>query len=409
MTENRTNLSKRCHICTGCGRCPWKEPDYTVVTAPSKEKPAYEPMRVSREACIIAVDIGTTTIVMQLRRAVDGEVLDTFSAINPQRKYGADVLSRIQAAEAPEQKKDMALLVREVLEQGILQFRKWEVRWQATRMVIAANTTMVHLLMEYEVSGLGKAPFYPEHLEEIHTQIAGVPTVILPGLSAFVGGDIIAGLFALAFDRSKEISLFVDLGTNGEMALGNRQRILSTATAAGPAFEGGAAVGIWGADMVAMTAALLQQGVLNETGLLADPYFDQGVRIGDILFTQKDIRSLQMAKAAICAGVRILCNKYSLDSMSQIKKVYLAGGFGYFLDPDAAVAIGLLPRELKGNIVAVGNTALEGAFCYGRTWDETGENISGKRMRTLLEHTTEFNLAMEEDFNDLYIASMGLE
>lgn len=428
MTEKKTSLYKKCDICTGCGRCAWDSPDMTAVTQAAGKERFWEKQDIFGESAVIAADIGTTTVVMQLRRLSDGQVLDTYRAVNPQRRFGADVLSRIQAAEEAPQKAEMRRLILEVLEQGIERFRlrqempggsppegdtiadteKAETPGEITGMVIAANTVMVHLLMGYETAGLGKAPFCSQHLEEIQTCIGGVETVIMPGISAFVGGDITAGLYAMEFYKSQELCLFIDLGTNGEMALGNQERILATAAAAGPAFEGRTAVGIWGSDLVAMTAELVKRNMAEESGLLKEPYFEQGVRIGSALLTQQDIRSLQMAKAAIYAGIRLLCSRYGVDHMSRIPKVYLAGGFGYFLNPDAAIAIGLLPRELKGRITAVGNTALEGAFCYARQRMGAARKAAGE-MEHLIKTAEEFNLALQEEFNELYIQSMVLE
>ncbi|MDE5951996.1 MAG: ASKHA domain-containing protein, partial [Acetatifactor sp.] len=205
-------------------------------------------------------------------------------------------------------------------------------------------------------------------------------TVTLPGLSAFVGGDIVAGILACGMETEEEIPLLVDLGTNGELALGNRERILCCGTAAGPAFEGGG--DIWGADMIALTAHLMRQGLVDDTGLLAEPYFEQGISIGGVQITQERIRQLQTAKAAICAGINTLIAAYGLTGAEQVSRVFLAGGFGYFLDVEAAVELGLIPQGLEGRVTAVGNTALAGPGSMEIQWmgkKERSGSVRGRR------------------------------
>ncbi|MCM1088319.1 MAG: ASKHA domain-containing protein [Muribaculaceae bacterium] len=466
----------------------------------------------SQSQIIIAVDLGTTTIAMQLMDMQSGQILDTYCAMNPQRSYGADVLSRIQAAEAGhgEILKDC---VWKVLQDGIARFYKTMEQVEAAErcfvaeaeqaetdavssaagqsvgriacMCIAGNTTMEHLLMGLSTSGLGKSPFTPVTvglqkctlpMKETATQTAqatvssdvlplsgyalpadtqSLPVYVLPSISAFVGGDIVAGLYCchllealqnsagiltdidvgISDDSSAEFLddnsavLFLDLGTNGEMAITDGKRMIVTATAAGPAFEGGAGAAVQGSDMIALTASLLKQGVIDETGLLAERYFEQGVTIDSrtrrikeadieeagvkeeagshtesvsdatlIHLSQQDIRALQMAKAAVRAGVDILYQKMGHPT---ITKVYLAGGFGYYLDVKAAIAIGLLPEQWKDVIAAVGNTSLAGAFALGRDF-YTGRLLEGT-LEKQLQRIESVNLAKEEDFAGLYM------
>lgn len=393
MTEKPTNLFKtgsRCRICTGCGKCFGKKKmDAVSAFCGGLAEEAEESQKTQGNGgCLAAVDIGTTTVAMQLRSLQDGSIRDTFTCLNPQGKYGADVLSRIKAAGNPQIKEAMCREIREVLQMGITRFG--EIR----EIAIAANTTMVHLLMDLDVSLLGQYPFQPETLSELRTNLFGIPAVILPGISAFVGADILAGIYALSMHKRQEITLLLDLGTNGEMVLGNRERLMATATAAGPAFEGNA--DCYGTDLTALAARLLDEGILDETGLLADPYFEEGIDIGGVRLTQNYVRQLQMAKAAICTGIRILCKKYGLQTLSQIDKVFLAGGMGYYLNPEAAARIGLLPAELAPKTVAVGNAALEGAFLYGR-------QIS----KGTVPQVEVFNLAEEPQFSERYIQEMN--
>lgn len=369
---------------------------------------------------IVAVDLGTTTIAMQLMDMKTGRAEDTYCAMNPQRNYGADVLSRIQASNAGAAGR-LKESVWEVLQKGMQKFCQTLAQassetGQISCMCIAGNTTMTHLLMGLSTKRLGRAPFEPETLDLLKgTCPDGIPFYVLPGMSAFVGGDITAGLYHCRMIASpmlgtpqlvspQEAVLFIDLGTNGEMAITDGTRTIVTATAAGPAFEGGAGAAVQGSDMIAVTATLLKEHIMDESGLLAEPYFEQGVTLKDpaIYLTQKDIRDLQMAKAAVRAGVEILYKKMGCP---KIAKVYLAGGFGYYLNVDAAIAIGLLPEHLRGVVTAVGNTSLAGAFLLGR--DLYTGRITEQTLMEQLQRIESINLAQEEAFDALYVSNLN--
>lgn len=389
---------------------------------------------------IIAVDLGTTTIAMQLRDTVTGETADTWCGRNPQRVYGTDVLSRIEAA-CSGNREEMQRLVCGSLAQGLRQFaERTDGGREIACMCIAGNTAMQHLLMGYEVLSLGRAPFVPAEtgLQEVSAsalftgeaaELADVgnlqfPVYIAPCISAFVGGDVVAGLYALHMipglhrqetekeGRAGRIRLLIDLGTNGEMAFTDGQRMAVTATAAGPAFEGNG--DLIGTDRIALTARLLERGMLDETGLLAEPFFEEGVPIDtgkerNTVFRQEDIRALQLAKAAVRAGVEILWEELECPVTDC---VYLAGGFGYYLDVEAAFAIGLLPSRMRGRVQAVGNTSLAGAYLLGRDLT-TGALAKGdlEKMLAVMENGNlrSVNLAKQEGFEKLYLQYMNLE
>lgn len=414
---------------------------------------------------IIAVDLGTTTIAMQLMGMESGRVLDTYCEMNPQRRYGSDVLSRIKAS-CEGSREILQQLVIEVLERGVSQFerclagRETETQSKAERpsgtaaklgkgagisaMCIAGNTTMEHLLMGYDVSTLGRSPFTPVEtgLQEYRNPVWNFKVWLVPGISAFVGGDIVAGLYALGMlpcvhelQDKKQVqsqaefqdkdqaqgqdglqlkgqnkneayaALLIDLGTNGEMAITDGTRMIVTATAAGPAFEGGAGAGVIGSDMIACAASLLRQGILDETGLLAEPYFTEGVTVGEpaVRLCNKDIRDLQMAKAAVRAGIEILWRQMA---MPELRHVYLAGGFGYYLDVEAAFAIGLLPESVRGRVSSAGNTSLAGAFMIGR--DLWKQQTDKRRLERGLSSIEKINLAEQEEFEKLYLQYMHL-
>lgn len=415
-------------------------------------------------ACYIAaVDLGTTTIAMQLKDAATGAVADAYCEMNPQRKYGTDVLARIQAS-VEGQGEELRRLVCGVILRGLRQFAR-NLQKEAGEgtlsdrlipvnekgnagkilgMCIAGNTVMEHLLLGTDVSSLGKAPFVPvekglqsitaahlfagmeEWSEDLRMADGGalfdMPVYIAPCMSAFVGGDIVAGLYALgllparqAENGERQAVLFIDLGTNGEMVITDGQRMIVTATAAGPAFEGDGTM--MGTDRIALTAQLLQRGILDETGLMEEPYFTEGVRIedagevtaadgqikNDCYFKQKDVRSLQMAKAAVRAGVEILWDEMGRP---EIEKVFLAGGFGYYLDVEAAVAVGLLPSHMRGRVRAAGNTSLAGAYEMGR--DLCGKRLDAASLEERTHLAESINLADTERFEGLYLKYMNL-
>lgn len=359
------------------------------------------------EEYVIAIDLGTTTIAMH---AVELEsicaydmgkslcVTDTYSVQNPQRRWGSDVISRISEAKAGHAE-ELKATVQAAVHTGIETLIKRAGRNPA-KICLAGNTVMEHLFLGLDPSGLGEYPFTPVSLEE---QRCG-QICLLPGISAYVGADILAGMLACGFGRERKdkARLLIDLGTNGEMALEYGDRLLCTATAAGPAFEGGASANVPGTDMVAILASLLQEGAMDDTGLLQGAYFDAGWKCGALCVRQQDIRALQMAKAAIRAGIELMLERMGI-SYDEVEEVYLAGGFGYYLDVNAAASIGLFPADLAKKARAVGNTALLGAALY-----------AGKEeMRTLAGELTAraegMNLAEEEAFEELYLGNLNFD
>ena len=417
-------------------------------------------------ACYFAIDIGTTTLAISLVRE-NGTVVDTYTSVNHQRMYGADVISRIQASNdghGPE----MTASIKKDLQTGMLSLLKeYPKVTDITCVVIAGNTTMGHLLMGYDCESLGHVPFTPVNINRIDTDWESLlgevpaemencqsktPIIILPGFTAFVGGDITSGLLAMDFDRREKPSLFIDLGTNGEMAIGNKDKILVASTAAGPAFEAGniscgmgsvagaicsvdlsgmssaAAVGddgvpegavfetlggkpakgICGTGVIEVTAELIKAELLDETGLLDEDYFDDGFPMGvtpegqELFFEQSDVRQLQLAKAAVRGGVETLMLRYGVTA-DDIDKVYLAGGFGVHLNVEKALTIGLLPEEMDGKIEAVGNTSLLGAIAYG--CQESGN----ERIDHILECASEIDLSSDKAFQEFYVDAMFFE
>ncbi len=391
---------KKCVVCIGCGRCGEYPKDLQVITDSFLKSELLSADSADKGSFVI-VDIGTTTIAME---AVDaqGKKLADYVQPNPQRVFGRDVISRIQTAEDPLIGKQMQGMVKQVLLQGLeaLQGKVPDIR----TVYVAGNTTMLYLLLGYDTGELGYAPFRASHLETVEITLGEWTAHVLPGLSAFVGSDIVAGILASGMEGNPAVSLLIDLGTNGEMVMGNCEKMVACATAAGPAFEGMLEDGrqaLWGADLVKAVAILLEKDILDETGLLAEPYFDEGVTIAGVHITQEHVRNLQTAKAAIAAGIEVLVKEYGI-ALEDIEQVYLAGGFGYFLEEEAAIRIGLLPKALEGKVQAVGNSALAG--CYAYHFDGEAE----EKTAHMKEITQVINLAECEEFSRIFVEKMYL-
>ena len=406
MEEKKRGL--RCRICTGCGLCP----GVTVssgqtagmhVLGPEAGAVLFDERRPLHGGGrrLAAADIGTTTIAMLLY-GEDGAVEDRYLTVNPQTVYGADVLSRIQAAEDPVKAADLKGMALNVLRQGLLRFKARLAPGEELCLVYAANTTMTYLLQGIDVWELGHAPFFASHPKPADMEIEGVPCFGFPCFSAFVGGDILAGVLACRMAEQEELTLLVDLGTNGEMVLGNSRRRIACATAAGPAFEGGPNRGVWGADMISILAALKREGCMDATGLLAEEFFEKGVRVGNVRVTQEAVRAVQLAKAAAAAGIEVLLEKYGVCA-EQVGRVILAGGFGYYLKPSDAAEIGLLPPALAKKAVAGGNTALGGCLAAGRAVFAGGRESLEAGLEQTVEGTEIVNLANEPAFSKKYL------
>lgn len=424
----------RCRVCMGCGLCPGVTAGRAVTAdndgGDSEALHVLTDSMFARETAgafvgdvrLVTADVGTTTVAMLLHGA-DGAVEDRYVALNPQADYGADVISRIRAAGDEVKAGDMRRKILGILEQGLDRFRKKLAAGESLQLVLAANTTMTYLLMGWDTSELGRAPFRASRLEAVETDIGGVPCFVFPGMTAFVGGDIVAGMYACGMAEQDGITLLIDLGTNGELVLGGSRRRIACATAAGPAFEGGVNRGVWGADMISRLAALRRAGLLDETGLLAEECFESGVRVGNVHVTQDAVRTVQLAKGAVAAGIEVLLDKYGIGP-KQVDRVVLAGGFGYYLRPKDAAEIGLLPEELAGKAVAGGNTVLSGVLKAGRkllaprrgglcAMDSrdgcrTDAGDLAEELQKLIHGTEVLNLAEESNFTGRYLDLINL-
>ena len=396
-----------------------------------------------RTGCAAAVDLGTTTVVARLYDLASGAELATESGWNAQAPYGADVISRIQyTLEQPDGLQELSQRSREqvwaLIERTLV--RCGRDADTLREITLVGNTVMQHLFAGYSVRGIAAAPFRPETLfaapgdETLH----GVPVHFAPCVAGYVGGDITAGLLAAGLAELPGENLFLDIGTNGEMALGGRGGFVCCAVASGPAFEGagitcgmpgvdgaisrvrydrgflydvigggGEPKGLCGSGLLDLTAVLLRLGVIAPGGRLLPPedapmplrrYLtrddDGNGRFHlttEVSLTAADVRNLQLAKAAVAAGIRVLLQQRGLTP-EQLDGVYLAGGFGSYLDPESAVAIGMLPRACAGKLRTLGNTALAGAAVL------TLDGAQWQRIRTISRACSYLELSGRADF-----------
>lgn len=393
----------------------------------------------------IAVDLGTTTLALALVGMQSGGVKASWAGVNPQRSYGGDVISRILAATNGKDK-ELQKVIREALCVGINTLLKESAvtKAQVKRLVISGNTTMQHLLLGYPCETLGTAPFRPFDIDfhemscemVLGEPILDCPVWILPGISTYVGSDISAGILHCGMDQADQIRLILDFGTNGEMALGNKDKLLVTSTAAGPAFEGGniscgtgsipgainsveiygekieyrtiqniySPVGICGTGVIEMAAELLKAGWMDETGYLDDRWDEevliaQGSGDNRIIFTQKDIREIQLAKAAMRAGMEVLLKHFEI-TWEQVDEICLAGGFGFYVDLEKIISLGMLPEEARGKIKVMGNTSLKGAI------DCLLLEAAKARLAAIAKSAKEVSLAEDKDFQNIYVEEM---
>lgn len=338
------------------------------------------------ERDVIGIDLGTSTIACAYYSGADKKVLKTSKAYNPQVKYGADVLSRIDAAEKEGREKISEELL-DCLYNEVQKLCKELNRSEIPECFVAGNTVMLHVLAGADSTGLGKAPFKPEFLDEKVLRHKDMTFVLLPGISAFVGADITAGLAATGMMASSddETELFIDLGTNAEIALNHKGETVCAATAAGSAFSIGDKEGSHGIHLL---AELLRNKQVDDTGLITGESKS---------LTQQDIRDLQLAKAAVRTGIETLLTKAGVEA-SEVARTFIAGGFGYYLNGDDAVTIGMLPEGLKGQIKVCGNTSLLGSLMY----DRIRESVKGDLLKCKA-----LNLALMDDFNDSFIKQVN--
>jgi uncharacterized 2Fe-2S/4Fe-4S cluster protein (DUF4445 family) len=410
-----------------------------------------------REGLGIAIDLGTTTLAAQLLDLRTGNVLAVATALNAQARHGGDIMSRVDYAFSGGQK-ELERLIREQLGGMIAQLlaagaaqpqtpgspsaipqsqsaigNRQSAIPSLSHVVIVGNTVMHHLFCGVNIAPLAAYPFRPEQPGRVRFPPAelgwNLPAAVLieflPCLGGFVGSDVLAGILATGLHESAEPVALLDLGTNGEVVVGNRERMFCTSTAAGPAFEcarisqgmrastgaisevrdlhgmltcrvigGGEPRGLCGSGLVDAVAAGLKLGWIRSNGSMA---VTPAMKLaGDVFLQPADVRELQLAKGAISAGLRMLAARFG-TTLEQLHRIYLAGAFGNYISRTSAQRIGLLRIPLD-RVLAAGNTALLGAkralFEDAARWDAFASRVE--------------NVALNEDpdFMDIYADEM---
>jgi len=430
---------------------------------------AVEPGDTTARRFGIAFDLGTTTVVATLLDLSTGTPAAVDSVLNAQQPFGADVITRISATMLDPANLDrLAGLARDTLAglaAAVCQAGGADPA-EVYEVAVAGNATMTHLLLGIDPEPLGVAPFimstrlYPEVLAAdlgiaVHPRARAV---VFPAFGAYVGGDITAGLLASGMDRDQRTRLFIDIGTNCEIVLGNADWLLATAAPAGPAFEGAAIrcgmraadgaievvtmtpgtleltvigdaapAGLCGSGLVDAVTGLVRVGLLDSSGrlvpkeaaaALAPGLASRLTRIGDervfvlhwlgevgdaansVYLSQRDIRELQFAKAAIATGWQILLAEAGLTA-SDVQQVLLAGSFGSYLSPASAIRLGLVPPLPVLRVVSAGNVAGEGAKMALLSLRERAAGLA------LLEEVRYVELSDRADFNDQFVGQLA--
>jgi uncharacterized 2Fe-2S/4Fe-4S cluster protein (DUF4445 family) len=427
-----------------------------------------EPGDTADRRFAIAFDLGTTTVVATLLDLESGQPVAVRSMLNRQQPFGADVITRISATMMDPEAlgalrervhESLAELVSEVCEEGEVAPR------EVYEITVCGNVTMMHLALGVDPEPLSMAPFVvsTHSFPEVRARDFGVsvhpraPAFVFPSLGAYVGGDIVAGMLATGLTRDRRLRLFIDVGTNSEIALGSVDRVVATAAPAGPAFEAAqikcgmraapgavegvkisegdvtldvigdvAPEGICGSGLVDAVAELVRCGLLDHSGRFipdadaADSHAELASRLtkigeervfvlhwhgsGDparsVFLSQRDVRELQFAKASIATGWRILMGELGVGP-DDVSQVLLAGSFGAYLTPLSAVRIGLVPRIALPRIVSAGNVAGEGAKIAALSVRERAEAHS------ILREVEYVELSGRADFNDMFVDQLA--
>lgn len=385
----------------------------------------------------VAVDLGTTTIVAQLLDLQTSNVLGVRTGLNAQAQHGADVLSRIEYAVSENGQQRLTNLIRAQVGSLVTELLSDAPHASSglARIAIVGNTAMHHLFCGLDLASLATYPFEPVTLgpqmfspNELGWNFPANPLVeFLPCLGGFVGSDILAGILATGMADSPDLCVLLDLGTNGEIVVGNKDRLLCTSTAAGPAFEGamismgmrastgaisevsvsrnslrcttiggGTPRGVCGSGLVDAVAAGLDLGWILPRGRLVLGEFMPLTE--DVRLNQVDVRQLQLAKAAIAAGVRVLLHRWGAEA-SDVRKLFLSGAFGNYVSQSSARRIGLVELPLH-TIIPSGNTALLGVKMA------LFQDASGAAYQAVLSKCTHVSLKEDPAFQDAYVDAM---
>lgn len=382
-----------------------------------------------------AFDLGTTSLCCYLLDKKDGREIASRAMANPQRSAGADVVSRIRAASMGQMER-LTKMLRDAMTSLLLQCcRDAGVSPEDIRLISAVgNPAMQQFFLGMPLNNLVQLPFHPvltrAEFKKENDCLPDFPNaviMVIPDISAYVGADTVGCIISSGMAEITQTLLLVDIGTNGEMVLSHNGRLLSCATAAGPALEGadiscgviaspgaidrvwaedgalhchviggGKALGICGSGIVDAVATALDLGLMNARGKLAVPALELAE---GITLSQEDIRALQLAKGAIRAGIELLCKRMEI-APADIDTVLLAGAFGNYLDQRSACRIGLLPPELEGKIRSIGNAAGAGAKQLCRNRD------AYHSLDTLVKKVESVELGAQKDFSKAFARGM---
>lgn len=335
-----------------------------------------------------AVDLGSTTIDTAIVEIETGKRLMERSFKNRQSLYGSDVINRILAASRDKQKlTSMKAMVSDDLRENAtemlnaLSLKTDDIK----RICICGNATMISILLEYDIESMGHAPFDTRLHESVQCSsdllfaddfFCGAQLLLTGTVSAFIGGDVLAGMAyierrLIVSGRFSKIRnwMLLDLGTNGEMVICSSGKYFATSASCGPAFEGSLRrQHVYGSGaLLAIALGLKTKNILNN-GALKPPFDEKGITISNVRLNSDIIRDIILAKAAIRTGIDFLLDEAHIDADS-LDAVFLAGGFGFYLDLDAAYYLGLLPKTLDGRVIVIGNSSLEGACCICKDTD----------------------------------------
>ncbi len=406
----------------------------------------------------LAIDIGTTTIVLYLVNLDDGSLVDACSTYNSQIRIGDDVITRIVYATESGGVAELQEIVVNDLNTLLLSLaEKHGVRLdEIESAVVAGNTTMTHLFWGLPPGYIREEPYTPTvnffplwPAKTVGLKIADLaPIYTMPCVASYVGGDIVAGVLASGMHRRSGISLFMDIGTNGEIVVGNREWLVTAACSAGPCFEGsgirhgmrategaieavaidhstlapavrvignGPPIGICGSGMIDAVTELFLAGALDRKGNFIIERAPGRIREGDeglefvigsnggrdIVLTEVDIENILRAKAALFAGVSLLLKKVGL-ALDSIERVYIAGGFGNYLNVEKAIVMGMLPDLPRDKFRFLGNTAIAGAYLCLLSAEKRAEAEEIARKMTNVE------LSVSKRFMDEYLSALFL-
>ncbi len=385
---------------------------------------ATESLAYTENMCY-ALDIGTTTLALALVSLDEKKTVRVITRTNPQRAFGADIMSRISYCQTHPQTELHAALA-DTVEQMIAECGVPA----PLPLFVSANVTMLHLFLNESCLGIGVAPYTPVFLEGRRAKsfLRGVSEIeTLPSIHSFVGADLVAGMYHIGKPKSGKYNLLVDLGTNAETVLYSEDRAICTAAAAGPCFEGcgiacgmsasagaisaayledgkltlktiedKAPVGICGTGLIDLVAVLLDEEIIDPSGYLEGEEYPlaEGVSL-----EAGDVRQLQLAKSAVYSAILSLCHEWNV-SFEDIGTLYLAGGFSTKINVRNAARIGLLPTELTNKAVSVGNSSLLGTVKYA---------IERPDLAPLAESATYVDLSGTKHFGELFMNNILFE